>query len=90
MTTTDQTVDHRAQFEKDVEFQNLPLMIINSSELRNTGFKLKVVLPPAREVATGGDFRTRGVGLRSLEGMDPKGMLCQWTMTLNSGHDVSK
>ena len=47
-------------------------MVINSSELRAAGFKLKEVLPPALEAAARGDMRTRGAGLRSLEGMGPK------------------
>ena len=45
-------------------------MLINSSELRAAGFKLKEVLPPALEAAA--RVRTRGAGLRSLEGMGPK------------------
>jgi hypothetical protein len=40
-------------------------MLINSSELRAAGFKLKEVFPPALEAAG-------GAGLRSLEGMGPK------------------
>jgi hypothetical protein len=47
-------------------------MMINSSELRAAGFKLKEVLPPALDAAARGDLRTRGAGLRSLEGMGPK------------------
>jgi hypothetical protein len=47
-------------------------MMLNSSELRAAGFKLKEVLPPALEAAARGDLRTRGVGLRSLEDMGPK------------------
>jgi hypothetical protein len=38
----------------------------------NTGFKLKEVLPPTLEVVARGGMRTRGAGLRSLEGMGPK------------------
>ncbi len=41
-------------------------MLINSSELRAAGFKLKEALEAAARV------RTRGVGLRSLEGIGPK------------------
>ena len=82
-----QAVDHRAQFERAVE----PVtMIENSSELCAAGFNLKEVLPPALETDARGGFRTRGTGLRSLEGMGPKGLFCQWTMTQNSGHDVSE
>ena len=47
-------------------------MMINSSESRAAGFKVKKVFPPALEAVTRGDFRTRGVGLRSLEGISPK------------------
>ena len=47
-------------------------MMINSSELRAAGFKLKEVLPPALEAAARGGLHTRGVGLQSLEGMGPK------------------
>jgi hypothetical protein len=41
--------------------------LINSSELRASGFKLKEVFPPSLEATTRGGFRTRGKGLRSLE-----------------------
>ena len=47
-------------------------MVINSSELQATGFKLKEVIPPALVSAARGGFRTRGTGLRSLEGMGSK------------------
>ena len=47
-------------------------MLINSSELRAAGFKLKEVLPHSLEAAARGDMRTRGAGLRSLESMGPK------------------
>ena len=47
-------------------------MLINSSELCATGFKLKEVFPPVFESAARGDLRTRGAGLRSLEGLGPK------------------
>ena len=48
------------------------VMLINSSELRAAGFKLKEVqvLPPAPEAAA--RVHTRGAGLRCLEGMGPK------------------
>ncbi len=45
-------------------------MLINSSELCASGFKLKEVLPPSLE--TSDQVRTRGTGLRSLEGMGPE------------------
>ena len=57
----------------DVDTSRPPVaMLINSSELRAAGFKLKEVLPPALKAAARGGFRTRGQGLRSLEGMGPK------------------
>jgi hypothetical protein len=49
-------------------------MLINSRELCAAGFKLRevlLVLPPALETAARGGLRTRGSGLRSLEGMGP-------------------
>ncbi len=36
------------------------VMIINSSELRASGFKLKEVIPPVLETAARGDLWTRG------------------------------
>jgi hypothetical protein len=49
-------------------------MLINCSELRAAGFKLKEVLleelPPSLETAA--RVRARGAGLRSLDGMGPK------------------
>ncbi len=62
------------EWTPDVDTSRPPVtMLINSSELRAAGFKLKVVfevLPPALEAAA--RVRTRGAGLRSLEGIDPK------------------
>jgi hypothetical protein len=46
--------------------------MIKSSELRAAGFKLKEVIPPALEPVARGGWRTRGAGLRSLEGMETK------------------
>ena len=62
------------EWTPDVDTSQPPVaMLINSSELRAAGFKLKEVLPPpALEAAARGGLRTRGAGLRSLEGMDPK------------------
>ncbi len=45
-------------------------MLINSSEFRDSGFKLKEVFPPSLDTAA--RVCTRGAGLRSLEGMGPK------------------
>ena len=51
------------EWTPDVDTSRPPVaMLINSSELRAAGFKLKAA---AR-------VRTRGAGLRSLEGMGPK------------------
>ena len=38
-------------------------VMINSSELRTAGFKLKEVLPPSLETGARGGLWTRGVGL---------------------------
>ena len=61
------------EWTPDVETSRPPVaMLINSSELRAAGFKLKEVLSPTLESAARGGMRTRGAGLRSLEGMGPK------------------
>ncbi len=55
------------EWTSDVDTSRPPVvMLINSSELRATGFKLKEALEAAARV------RTRGGGLRSLEGIGPK------------------
>jgi tartrate dehydratase alpha subunit/fumarate hydratase class I-like protein len=41
-------------------------ILINSRELRAAGFKIKEALPPSLEAAA--RVRTRGAGLRSLDG----------------------
>ena len=57
---------------KDADPNQAPVaMIINSSELRAAGFKLRELLPPELEAAARGSARTRGAGLRQLEGMSP-------------------
>ena len=57
----------------DVDTSRPPVaMLINSSELRAAGFKIKEVIPPALEPAVRGGWLTRGAGLRSLEDMGPK------------------
>jgi len=67
-------------------------MMINSSELCATGFKLKEVLPGVQHlrqlhvVACGHEERDSEV----LRGWTLKGLFGQWTMTLNSVHDVSE
>jgi hypothetical protein len=79
------------EWTPDVDTSRSPVpILINSNQLRATGFKLKEVLPPTIEGDARGGLRTRGAGLRSLEGMGPKGLFCQLMMTLNSGHDVSE
>ena len=51
----------------DVDTSRTPVvMLIDSSELRAAGFKLKEVLPPSLEATARGGMRTRGAGLRSL------------------------
>ena len=59
------------EWTPDVDTSRTPVsMLINSSELCVTGFKLKEVFPPSLEAAA--CVRTRGTGLRSLDGMGPK------------------
>ena len=56
----------------DADAEQPPVaMLVNSSEVRAAGFKLKEVLPPQLEAAARGGRRTRGAGLRQLEGMGP-------------------
>ena len=58
--------------KQDVDPNQPPVaMIINSSELRAAGFKLKELLPPELEQVARGGMQTRGAGLRQLEGMGP-------------------
>ncbi len=61
-------------------------MLINSSELRASGFKLKEVIPPLEAVTRG----AREEYCEVLRVWVLKGLFCQWMMTLNSGHDVSE
>ena len=46
-------------------------MLVNSSEVRAVGFKLKEVLPAELEAAARAGRRARGTGLRQLQGMGP-------------------
>ena len=56
------------EWTPDVDTSRPPVtMLINSSDLRAAGFKLKEVIPPALEAAERGGLRTRGVGLRNLD-----------------------
>ncbi len=55
------------EWTPDVDTSRPPVvMLINSSELRDTGFKLKEVLPPPLETVVCGEE------WESLEGMGPK------------------
>ncbi len=73
------------EWTPDVDTSRSPVSIlINSIELCAVGFKFREVFEAAARV------HTRGAALRSLEGMGPKRLFCQWMMTLNSGHDVSE
>ena len=47
-------------------------MLINSSELRATGFTLREMIPPALEAAARGGRRRYGAGLLQLQGMGPE------------------
>ena len=52
------------EWTPDVDTSRSPVsMLINSSDLRAAGFKLKEVIPPALEAAERGGLWTRGVGL---------------------------
>ena len=62
--------------------QPLVPMIINASELRGAGFNLQEVIPPALEAAARSGRRTRGAGLRQLEGMGRKRFVFERTYTL--------
>ncbi len=56
------------EWTQDVDTSRTPVaMLINSSELRATGFKLKEVLPPSLEADARAGLCTRGWGLRSPE-----------------------
>ena len=58
---------------KDADNAQIPVpMIINSSELRGAGLNLQEVIPPVLEAAAQSGRRTRGAGLRQLEGMGRK------------------
>ena len=58
---------------KDIDNTQPPVpMIINSSELRGAGFNLQEVIPPALEVAARSGRRTRGAGVRQVEGLGRK------------------
>ena len=46
-------------------------MIVNSSELRVAGFKLQELLPPELESVARKGMKTRGAGLKRLEGSGP-------------------
>jgi hypothetical protein len=54
---------------------------------RAAGFKINQVLPPALEADA--RVRTRGVGLRSLEGMGPKRFVLSVDDDTDSGHEIN-
>jgi hypothetical protein len=55
------------EWTPDVDTSRPPVvMLINSNELRTTGFKFKEVLPPALEAPARGGMRTRGAGLPAM------------------------
>jgi hypothetical protein len=56
------------EWTPDVDTSRPPVAIL----INTTCFNLKEVLPPTLEVTALGGMLTRGVGLRSLEGMGPK------------------
>ena len=47
-------------------------MIVNSSEVRSAGFKLKELMPLELDSSVRVSSRTRGAGVRSMEGMGEK------------------
>jgi hypothetical protein len=68
-------------------------MIINSSELRAAGFKLKEVLPTELETAQRLHVVACGHEDRDYEALRAwalKVLFCQWMMTQNSSDDVSE
>ena len=78
------------EWTPDVDTSRSPVaMVINSSELRATGFKLKEVLPPTLETDARGGMHTRGSGLRSLEGMGPKRFVKKFVKKKKSRRGVS-
>ena len=74
---SDQTVDVRVQFNKDVELlqQSLKVgdrvlsvaMLVNSSELRAANFHVTEVRPLQLDTVTRGGRRTRGAAVRKLQ-----------------------
>jgi hypothetical protein len=57
-------LDTFQEWTPDVDTSRPPVaMVINSSELRGDGFKIKEVLSPVLEVPARGGIRTRGAGL---------------------------
>ena len=52
-------------------------MIVNSSEVRsNAGFKLKELMPAQLDSSARASRRTRGAGVRTMEGMGEKRLIC--------------
>ena len=79
------------EWTPDVDTSRPPVvMLINSSELRAAGFKLKEVLPPTLETAARGHCGHEDRDFEVLRSWTLKGLFCKWMTTLNSGHDVSE
>jgi hypothetical protein len=75
------------EWTPDVDTSRPPVaMLINSSELRAAGFKLREVQHLRQLFVCAREERDCEV----LRGWVLKGLFCQWMMTLNSGHDVSE
>jgi len=58
-----------------VDMESPPVaMIINTKELRGAGFKLQEIFPPALRATVAGRVsgRTRGAGVRQVEGLGEK------------------
>ena len=76
---TDQTVDHRAQFEKAVELQKLPLKV---GDCVLSGGNRCQILQHLRQVhVLDSDHEERDCEVLRAWGL--KGLFCQWMMTLN-------
>ena len=66
------------EWTSDVNTSRPPVdMLINSSELRTTGFKVKEVFPPSLETVVRGGFRTEEQDCEVLRVWTLKGLFCQ-------------
>jgi len=76
---------------KDADDSQTPVpMIINSNKLRGAGFNLQEVIPPALEATVRSGRRTRGAGLRQLEGMGRKRFVLSPDDDNELDHEVSE